>query len=284
MTDTKKKVDPATVVGPAASQKMPTTFMLHGPPGSGKTTTAATISKKWPGIRPAGPKAPVFLDDTLFFAGDADGLSSLHAIGIDAPQINLVELWEEYGFLRTLALLPQLVTYAKEKWPTITRGVFDTLSAADEEAQNDSKHIDDKRQFYGAVLDCHRRNSIFIRGAGFDYWVLNCHSKAFSEGETADSKRQATALRMAGGGAIVPAIVGQGLSRYQRAVSLQTAMVLKEPGAGKPSIYKLQTVTDPLGFQAKNRYAQLLKKEEDPDFGAIVARIEEAKSSLLRTE
>ncbi len=275
-------IDPSVLVGPASTQKMPTIFIIHGPPGAGKTTLAASMSKKWPGVRAnlrKEERTPVFLDDTLFLTGDPDGLASLAAVGVDAPQINLVELWEQLGYLNALAHLPKLITYAYEKYPNLSRAVFD-LTAADEEAQAQCKDIDDKRQFYGAVLECHRRTCSFIRSTGFSYWALLAHSKAYSEGETSDSKRQATALRMAGGGAIVPSVVGQGLSRYQRAVSLQLALVVKDPGAGRPVTRHLQTVTDPTAFQAKNRYEHLLKREEEPDLGSIIARIEAVKASL----
>lgn len=265
----KKTLDPSTVVGLSSRQKQPTIFFVHGPPGVGKTTLGATMSAQW-------LKGKV-LKDTLFFTGEPDGLAAIHARGMEAPQINLVELWEEHGFLKTLGMLPKLVAFAKEKFPGLTRAVLDSATAANDEAESDSKNIDDKRQYYGAILECHRRLCAFIRGAGFDYWAVLAHSKAFSVGETPESKVQNNALRMAGGGAIVPAITGQGLSRYQRMASIQIALTSKDPGAGKPLIRKALTITDPMGFQAKNRYESLFKREEEPDLGMFIDRIEAAR-------
>lgn len=255
--------------------------LVHGRPKSGKSTMLATYSKFY------RPDEACFLDDLLIMVMDNDGLGSLETrvakdgrrIGVRAHTINVLNIWRDHGISDGQTILLAQLKAILADLPQITCVAVDSLTSMDIEANY--QHYDcapegmDGRRSFGLVLSEHRQLHAALRKTGKDL-IYTCHSRAIVD-DTAPQEKLKAAVRMLGGGNIIPAITGQALAIYQRDLSFQIAIVPREDP-------KLGWVTRVLttssgGFEAGSRYQHLFKAEEAFDLGALYQRIREARET-----
>ena len=242
--------------------------VAHGPPGSGKTFFAASLSKSWPKSLPA--KKWTKLSDVLWVPFDSGALDGLLEQKIEVPSIDVDAILEEEDVLGALEEITDIVY---DESPEIV--VVDTVSKLDKEflgfwnenaplAKGGAK---DGYAIYREVLATHRRFHANFDALPCDVIFL-CHSKP--RPESADRKQRAGGLP--GMSDIDMDLTGQALNIYRQDSSLVVSIEAVPVGNGK--FQRFAWTTPHKGFEAKNRFQVSLDEKEPAHLGKMYAKIE----------
>lgn len=248
--------------------------MAHGPPASGKTRFAATVSEQFP--EKTGEKW-VDLTDIVWLSIDQGALDGLSVEKLNIPFVPVRELMAAAGAVQgSMDALLLLESILSER-PDVKFVVVDTLSELSERWMEVFTRAsgDDTRSAYRQLGDTHTRwkarlDSICdARGVRV---IFLAHSKArvLDDKATEGQKKAAQAERV-GNDEIGLDIDGNGRHLYTRNASLVFAVKCKTSPKGENKYSVHCRGGD--GFLTKDRLARLLNPEEPPDMRAIFKKI-----------
>lgn len=190
--------------------------LLYGPPKSGKTVCAATISEQCPEKLPADG---VILHDVAWFLYDKDGTEALKDVGLNVP---VVDFSGAATYKELLKMEKEAIGALKSK---IAAGetktlVIDTLTARDFVLTNYFGGVytspQQKGMMFGAVKDAHQNYAKDLLPLDVRVIVL-AHAKEVS-GMMVDEKAAATkqaATQLPGFADIRPAMTGSIINWYR---------------------------------------------------------------------
>jgi GTPase SAR1 family protein len=270
-------------------------IVVHGQAGSGKTTSAASLSKHWPktGLPTSkATKANLVLDDLYWISFDLAATVGFRERGISVPEFSVPSFiadkkqWIEAGFKQTPSLKEAMTTGLQCLAATAAKGktkwaVVDTISTLDRDVLLDEQFkTEDGRRAYGELYTMHMSFHYALRRLGLNVCYLS-HSKYITEpvktNPEAHANRQKQAVVLSAGSPdVVPAISGQGQGVYINDASFMFGLVAKEPKPGEFSrrliVNGAKAKVNGLTYATKCRYELSLDAEEPADLGAMLKK------------
>lgn len=267
-----------------------TVWSVYGPPGSGKTFCALTLSEHWPDKATIKGRTDLSLQDVLHVAADDGALDGCVELGIDVPSINLKELFgmpdpkrsgKKYDVMNGLRQLYKEIAAYKESNPACKILIVDTVTALDK-----------------LIGEYWERNPVIGAGGkpdGFAYWrnlgnshvkfhtnitalglsvVYLFHSKALGDAKDLTDKTKRKATQVAGGGSISVDIGGQ-VGKNVYLGNCSGLFVMHAKRVQGEWVRVLKPVPTKEGFEAKSRFA--LPDEVEPHLRQLKLQIEKGK-------
>jgi len=250
-------------------QEDPEGILIYGPPKTGKTFCAATMSKKWPVVIP--PKGKVVLDDMAWITFDAGALSGLKSMGIRVPYV--IEAREILAsFVDIEGALDHLYKLVKEVSDDggINWIVADTISMMDNYLSQfyrlKYKGGTDRWAVPNAVKNAHSTfyTELSLSGMGM---IFLCHSKARPEDQKANVRASIAVPDQ-----IKMSVTGQSDVTYNGNCSLTAPLISYRDTKTKKIVRKLYPQGGK-GFEGGSRWAHLLNEVEEPHLGNIYKRV-----------
>jgi hypothetical protein len=231
------------------------TVFLHGPPGAGKTSVAATVDR-------------AFGENTLWVQLDPDGVNGLLGSQyfvapnqiIDVPSIRYSTGWKIPQLTKELhlAVRAKLQADPERAWSIIIDGITMLDLWISQEVPTDGSGAPDWRAFsamhqaFASGFVSMPAKKIFIAHSKVDIGDVRDRS-----GEK--NATQALAQGIADGEVIKPMITGAGLNAYSGPASLYSFMQKYYDLKGNP-VYKLHTEGGDKA-RGKSRFSRFLEKE-----------------------
>jgi hypothetical protein len=263
---------------------------LYGPPGSGKTWCALTLSKKWPKDILAPRKRIITLDDVLHLQWDraADIGLGPHKVR-PKYKLNCAAMVGEYGFPKALAHIlkdTKEMVHANDKIRVV---VHDTVTAMDKYSFAHYRRRtevsvktgkEDVRAVFGNHLQTHLeyQTEMSTMPAGVQA-VFLFHEKVVDEDSVNKmSKAESAKLKAKKLGDhtvyIFPAGTGSGINYYTNDSSLELFITAKKllDKKGEPK-GRYQRELHPIsseGRRTKNRFQHLLKESMEPNLRTML--------------
>ncbi len=244
------------------------TVTIHGPPGHGKTTFAASASEHFESKD---------LKDMLFLQFDLGGLDGLKAKGYKVAFIDTRALMAEKGAVRGTFDALDILAKHTEQNKDLRYIVVDTISEMDKLWHEAIDKIeDDGRALYRQMLNNHIRFynrviNISLKTAAKAIFIAHSKAKVLDQTATEGQKKTQTADKLPGGNDIQVDVTGQGHGIYTRNGSLVIAMQCRSI-KGKPDVY-VALPNGGGGFEGKNRFKGILNEEESPNLRAIFNKL-----------
>lgn len=262
-------------------------FIIYGPPDSGKTFTAGTASEQWP-LDPLS-REHVQLNDILWVEIDDGCLDGFRSHNISVPTIRLKADYinkpkaggkpgEIQDVARGLVEFWRDIKKGVAQQPAIRTVVFDTVSHLDDifgEYLDRTFTVDNLMALYGKLGNMHRQFYFNARALGCRTIFL-FHPKDVSardnEKVTEGVARRASALP---GGATVSLDVGGKVARGIYIDQASLVMYLKTVKDAKaPGGWRRQLHTEPVdGCEAKNKFKNVLGATLEPNMRSIFEKI-----------
>lgn len=237
-------------------------FLLYGPPGSGKTVCAASISEFFPDELPAAQ--PTLVRDVYYLQFDPDGMQSLLSLRLDAPGRDLSACTTKETLGRGLI---EAVMEIKEgiKEGIIKAVVVDTLTAFDSVllsiGKKDFPSTADQARMYGWILQEQMQFGTLLKQLPI-HLITTCHSKFVfnpSKDDTGFEMRK-RAFSLPGQSDIVPELTGRGANYWKGVASNVWPLISYRQKGQKPRFTVLPYGGK--GFEGKSRLGGL--DEEEP--------------------
>ncbi len=239
-------------------------IMLMGPPKSGKTVLAATMSDFCPAELPN--KGPIIdLKDLLFAQMDVNGMESLRAMGLSAPFVDMSKCNTMKEFREHHKEFMQIARDRVSKGITKTV-VFDPLSTLDAILVGEAhKLFPDAKNSGTKWSDVQQKHMDFAKDILRELdcnVVVTCHSKSNMNligDETAAAADSKKAGMMPGQATIVPAISRGAVKFYLAQTGALWALVCEKDKKGTETRYILPNGGD--GYEGGSRYRGLAERE-----------------------
>ena len=270
-------------------------IILHGQPGSGKTTTAVSASSYFPDKLPDKKCSKIThkLEDMLFLAYDKGATIGLKERGISVQQFDVRSFrGDERQWIREFDTRPTIFEASEFGLKVLMdeiRGntkiqwvVVDTISALDrdlvtyylENAPLSKKGEPDTRGAYGLVLCAHKlfHDAVLSLGCGIVYC---CHSMTAGTELSPAQEAVKMTITMPGSPDILPAITGKGALAYKGDSTLEL-FIHAQPipgGKGKLQRWAYPVLHPEHSAEAKNRMELSLEGKEEPHLGKIIKKL-----------
>jgi hypothetical protein len=234
-----------------------------GQVGAGKTFTAASASKcrKNPGGREA---KMTDLEDMIWGEADSKACAGFKHNNLKVRRYNFVAEMEKTGKSVTFVIQKFLELVVKN-WHSELKVVLDTLSALDTMMfrENFKKYRNHPNSY-----ETYKQNLGDHLMLSQDLKALNCHLIYLCHGRWAkeDDDEKNMAVKVSGGGQVVPDITGQAPKFYKRDATLQWAVIARKKPKSKEVTRTLLfgVEANEENYEGKNRYEGLLPDSMSP--------------------
>lgn len=263
-------------------------FGVFGPPGSGKTTVAASMSKYWKG--PTKQKKITHLSDLYWLSVDQNATACLEALGYRVNEIRLTDGlmrkpkpgekkdYIAHPLLAYREMLKRAYMAIKEGAETIVLDTWSELNATYKAYILDKMGTEDlsidNRPLYGTLGDWEEAGLRKLLELPC-HIIFLCHIKEHIDyGDGRASRKRLAALTPHGEVEFEPDLAGRIAKVYERIVDLGMAIqVRKAPGKGGQFTRTLCTMTNSEGYLGKSRFLDILSSEEPADLGKIMQKL-----------
>lgn len=266
-------------------------YFLFGPPGAGKTFSAARGSLLFPKERLTWPKEKfagaetIQLEDTLHLAFDLGAGSGLEAMGIQIPTLDMRAVCDKYTSVEAWKAVPDLLRKARARYPNVQQIIVDTVSALDdlmlawwyENMPTSAGNKDDTQKMWTGLAACHTHWRDYTTKAAMAEFrarpTILCHAipKFKGAGDRAKVAEKQMDAQNVEDGDLIPRITGKSGDAYIKdADFVYWCDFVTEPGTGKR---KYLYYGEKKGVSTKNRFAHLTGTSWDADMDLTLRMI-----------
>jgi len=238
-------------------------IVIHGPPKTGKTILALSISKYFGTGKP--------LDDVYHIGADMDALAGCQELNLEVPYAcDVMDAFEDDSGRRrgVVPALGAIVKEVEESPATVKWCITDTASQLDTIFRNYYANVanQEKWPLFNSCLNAHVRlfNSLRLTGMGL---IVLCHSKVPAEQDDTQLRLKANSATAAN---IIPSLTGQARDLYCGNCSLEGAYMNKKD----PKTKEVTRILYPMGtreWEGGNRWG-LTEEIENPNLRDILER------------